>query len=192
MLLLNTQLANTPVMSLQSGTSLGAVSEPIIDPRKLQIVALRVTGPRILEPSVLHTSDIRELGPLGFIVDGADSIMTLDEDLVRLQEVIGLNFSLIGKMVIDDTKKRLGKVVEYTLESEGFTVQKIHVGQSLLKNISNSNLIIHRTQIIEITDKEIIVKSATVQDQVGLGQVLNPFRKSPNSLVPDAKLASED
>ncbi len=192
MLLLNTQLINTPVMSLQSGTSLGSVSEPIIDPRKLQVVALRVTGPRILEPSVLHTSDIRELGPLGFIVDGADSIMTLDEDLVRLQEVISLNFSLIGKLVVDDTKKRLGKVVEYTLESEGFTIQKIHVGQSVLKNITNSNLIIHRTQIVEITDREIIVRSATVQDRVGLGQALNPFRKSPSSLAPDTKLAHED
>mgnify|MGYP003440691492 FL=1 len=154
MLVLNSHIQNVPVMSLQSGASLGTTSEPIIDPRKLQIVAFKVIGPRVLEPSVLHTIDIRELGPLGFIVDGADNVMTLDEDLVRLQEVIKLNFNLIGKIVIDETKKKLGKVLEYTLESESFFIQKIHVSQSVLKNLKNSNLLIHRTQIVEITDRE--------------------------------------
>lgn len=184
MLVLNSHIQNIPVMSLQSGASLGSTSEPIIDPRKLQIVAFKVVGPRILEPSVLHTIDIRELGPLGFIVDGADNVMALDEDLVRLQDIIKLDFHLIGKSVIDESKKKLGKVLEYTLETESFLIQKIHVSQSVFKNFKNSNLIIHRAQIVEITDREIIVRSATVQEQVGLTQALNPFRKA--QIVPDA------
>ncbi len=167
-------------MSLQSGSELGVAAEPIIDPRKLFIVAYYVSGPRILEQSVLHTQDVREFGPLGFIVDSADTVMTLDEDLVRLQEVIQLKFELLGKIVVDDTKKKLGKVVEYAVESEGFSIQKIHVSQSVMKNITSSNLIIHRTQIIEITDSKIIVKSGTIKEPVGLAQVLNPFRKSPS------------
>jgi len=179
MLVLNTQLENIPVMSLQSGTSLGKVTTPIIDPRKLQIVAYHVVGPRVQTPSVLHTIDIREIGPLGYIVDSAHSVMELDEDLVRLQEVIDLNFNLVGKQVIDDNKKKLGKVIDYTVESESFLIQKLHLGQSVLKNIKHSSLIIHRSQIVEITDREVIVRSATVQEQVGLTQVLNPFRKNP-------------
>ena len=186
MLVLNTQLQNIPIMSLQSGGSLGMAAEPIIDPRKLQIVAYHVTGPRIQEPSILYTSDIREIGPLGLIVDHADRVMTLDEDLVRLQEVISLNFTLIGKTVFDDQKKRLGKVIEYTVESETFLIQKLHLGQSLLKNIKSSGLLIHRSQIVEVTDKKIIVRSATVQEQVSLMQAVNPFRKS-QALAPDTK-----
>lgn len=178
MLLLNSQLQNVPVMSLQTGSQLGTATEPIVDPRKLQIVAYYVTGPRIQTASVLHAQDIREFGPLGFIVDGSDSIMELDEDLVRLQEVINFKFSLLGKMVVDDTKKRLGKVVEYTIESDGFTIQKLHISQSVIKNLTSSNLIIHRSQIIEITDHRIIVRSATIPHSVGLAQVMNPFRKS--------------
>ena len=178
MLVLNTQLENIPVMSLQSGTSLGTTTTPIIDPRKLQIVAYNVVGARIQVPSVLHTVDIREIGPLGYIVDSANSVMELDEDLVRLQEVVKLNFNLIGKQVIDDTKKKLGKVVDYTVESDSFLIQKLHLSQSVLKNIKNSSLIINRSQIVEITDREIIVRSATIQERVGLTQVLNPFRKN--------------
>lgn len=191
MLLLNAQLENTPVMSLQSGSALGAVTLPIIDPRKLFIVAYYVTGPRIQTTSVLHTSDIRELGPLGFIVDSADSVMALDEDLIRLQEVIKLNFTLVGKTVVDENKKRLGKVMEYTLESEGFTIQKIHVSQSMMKNLTNSNLLIHRSQIVEITDQTIVVRSTSIPETAGLAQVLNPFRKSP-ALTSEATQVDRD
>lgn len=164
-------------MSLQSGTQLGTIGEPIIDPRKLKVVAYYVLGPRISGVSVVHAADIREYGPLGFIVDSADDIMEVDEDLVRLQEVISFNFTLTNKPVIDDTKKKLGKVVDYTLESESFLVQKLHVSQSLVKNITSSNLLIHRTQIIEVTDSNILVRSATIPKQVGLAQALNPFKK---------------
>lgn len=172
-------------MSLQTGSSLGATTDPIIDPRRLQIVAYYLAGPRIQASSVLHTEDIREYGPLGFIVDGADSIMELDDDLIRLKEVINFKFTLLGKTVVDERKKRLGKVVEYTLESEGFTIQKLHVSQSVMKNLTSSNLIIHRSQIVEITDHLIIVRSATLPQAVGLVQALNPFRKSPQNLAPD-------
>jgi len=177
MLALSTQISGTPIMSLQNGGELGIAEKAIIDPRKLQVS-------RILETSVLHTSDIRELGPLGIIVDSADSIMVLDEDLVRLQEVVNLNFELIGLQVIDDTKQKLGKIVDYTLETDGFYIQKIHVSQSMLKNITNTNLIIHRSQIIEITDTKVIVKSATIKQSTKISQMINPFRKT-TSLVPD-------
>ena len=186
MLLLNTQLENVAVMSLQTGSALGTAANPIIDPRKLQIVAYYITGPRVQATSVLHTADIREFGPLGFIVDGADVIMELDEDLVRLQEVIDFKFNLLGKTVVDDHKKRLGKVGEYTVESDGFIIQKLHVSQSIMKNLASTNLVIHRSQIVEITDHQIVVRSATVQQPIGLSNVINPFRKTPSpSLSPD-------
>ena len=185
MLVLNRRLESVPIMSLQNGSKLGQAQKPVIDPRKLQIIAYHASGPRIHQASVLHTADIREYGPLGFIVDGANAIMELDQDLVRLNEVIGFNFSLIGKLVIDDKKHKLGKVVEYTAETDGFFIQKLHVKQSLMKNFSNTNLIINRSQIIELNDQFIMVRSGSVQQPVGLAQaVLNPFRRPQSSLTP--------
>lgn len=182
MLMLNNSFVNMPVMSLQIGNQLGSTSDPIIDPRKLQIMAFKVAGPRIFEESVLHTSDIREVGPLGLIVNSADDIMTLDHDLVRLNEVISLNFSLVGKSVIDDSGKKLGKVSEFSVETDSFIIKKIHVSQSIMKNIGNSALIIDRSQIKEITDKSIIVRSASVKESTGLSQILNPFRRTASTL----------
>jgi uncharacterized protein YrrD len=177
--MLNSQLQNISVMSIQSGTALGSTGEPILDPRKLQVVAFHVTGPRLQGPSVLHVSDIREVGPMGFIVDNADSVMSLDDDLVRLQEVINLNFTLLGKQVVDEHKQKLGKVAEYSIENKGFFIQKIHVGQSMFKSLTNSKLIIHRTQIVELTDRVIVVRSGTVPQSQGLLQLVNPFRRAP-------------
>ncbi len=128
MLLLNEQVESVPIMSLQNGGQLGIATEPIIDPRKLQVIAFHVGGPRVNEPSVLHSIDIREIGQLGFIVDSADNIMVIDDSLVRLQEVLNFKFSLIGKTVIDDHKNKIGKVVEYSVESEGMFVQKFMLG----------------------------------------------------------------
>lgn len=179
MLTLNTQLQGTPIMSLQTGGALATATEEIIDPRKLQIVAYRVSGPRITEASILHTSDIREVGPLGFIVDSSDEIMVVDDSLVRLNEVIGFHFQLLGKQVIDTTKKKLGKVLEYVIESDDFTIQKLHVSQNILKNLKSSNLVIHRSQIVEINDKVIVVRAATVEATTGFAQAINPFRKTP-------------
>lgn len=185
MLMLNSSLYDVPVMSLQSGGQLGATLEPVLDPRKMQIVALYVGGPRIHESSVLHISDIREIGPLGIIVNSTDDIMAADDGLIRLQEVIDLKFSLIGKTVIDDTKKKLGKVTEYSVDSESFYIQKIHVGQSVMKNLTNTSLIISRNQIVQITDTSIIVSSASVPSTTGLVQLMNPFRKSASSVSPE-------
>ena len=176
-------------MSLQNGGQLGATAQAIIDPRKLQIVAYYATGTRIQEPSVLHAVDIREIGPLGIIVDSADNIMTLDDDLVRLREVVELGFEIIGLAVVDEQKQKLGKVTEYTIETDGFYIQKIHVSQSLLKNITNTNLVIHRTQIVELNDNYIVVKSSTIQEPLKLTQALNPFRKNQQTAL-SSKLGS--
>lgn len=177
MLVLNSTLVGVPIMSLQTGDSLGETAEPIIDPRKFSVVAFYTTGPRISAASVLHVADIREVGQLGFIVDSSDNIMELDNSLVRLQEVISFNFSLINKPVIDQNRRKLGRVTEYVVENEGFTIQKIHVGQSIMKNFGSSELVIGRSQIVELTDREIIVRAGTVEEKPGLMQMVNPFRK---------------
>lgn len=170
-------------MSLQTGGQLGSLMQAIIDPRSLQIMAYYVAGPRIHEESVLHTSDIREVGSLGAIVNDANDIMAVDTELVRLREVLSMQFSLIGKAVITDSKQRLGRVSDYAVDSESFKIMKLHVAQSIMRNLGNSALIIGRSQIVEITDEHIVVRSATVQQTTGLMQAINPFRRPKPSLA---------
>lgn len=187
MLLLTKSIEGAPVMSLQTGGKLGEITVPIIDPRNLKITAYHVAGPRIHEESVVHTSDIREIGTLGVIVNDAGTIMPIDDGLVRLEEVRAIKFKLIGKPVVDDSGKKLGKVSDYAVDSDDFMVMKLHVAQSVMKNLSSSALIIDRSQIIDVTDTTITVRSGTVTQQKGLAQALNPFRRSSSNLSPSAE-----
>lgn len=191
MLLPINRLIDFPVMSLQTGMELARITEPIIDPRNLMIVAFYVTGARLeTDPSVLHVDDIRELSDIGIIVDNSDVLMPTD-DLVRLQQILDFNFVLINLKVIDETGRKLGKVMDYSIDAEGYSIQQLYTKQSLLRSISTTSNIIHRSQIISVTNQRIVVKSGRVRHQLNeharsTSQFINPFRGSaqPERIIP--------
>lgn len=167
-------------MSLQTGTRVGTAVSHIIDPRRLSIVAFYCEGPLIdFSPAILHTSDIREFSSIGFIVDSADNVMP-EDDLVRLKEILEFKFDLIGKQVVEADGRKLGKVSTYTVDSESFYITKLHVQPGFLQRLAQTELMVDRTQIVEINDKHIVVRKATAEDiqPAGMPVIDNPFRKS--------------
>src|SRR5690349_16433552 len=149
MLLLGSRLLHTPVMSLQTGTRLAHTAKPIIDPSNLHIVAYEVEGPLLAErPSFIRTDDIREYGRLGMIINGNDELVGMD-DIIQMRKVYELNFPLIGMSVVDEHKRKLGKVDDYTLETGDFIIQQINVRRGLIKGITDTGLLINRSQIVE-------------------------------------------
>ncbi len=170
-------------MSLQTGAKLASTKVPIIDPENLKILAYEVEGPLLAErPSLLRIADIRELSDIGMIIDSSDEFIGTN-DVVSIEKVHKLNFKLIGLLVIDELKHRLGKVSDYTLETNGFVIQQLKVSRGPFKSLSETELLVHRSQIIEINDESIIVRSATkkLEPITNSGDLsyLNPFRSSP-------------
>lgn len=196
MLISYNRFLNAPIVSLQTGAPLGQVTQPIIDPRQLHIIAFHCTGARISGAAILHTSDIREVSNIGLIVDNADSLMPPD-DLVRLKEVTNLNFTLIGKPVYDTNRHRLGRVESFSIDINSFYVMKLTVGQSIMRSFWGGNLLIDRTQIVEITDKKIIVQAAEIRSKAiepPKPIIENPFRPQHRHPQPDgsqAKIAQD-
>lgn len=184
MLIPITHFYELPVMSLQTGSQLASLGDPIIDPRKLTVVAFYVIGPQLDDTdSLLHVSDIRELSDIGAIVDSSDSLMTT-EGLVRLQEIIDFHFVLIGIRVVDEHGHHIGKVDGFSLEPETYSIQQLYTKPSLLGSFTASTHIIHRNQIVSVTNEQIVVKSPTLTEgvQQAAGQAFaNPFHGSqPN------------
>src|SRR5690349_2846157 len=113
MLIPHERLLNTPVMSLQTGAELARTSRVLVDPRDLTIVAYELDGPALdLRPSFLRPVDVRELSNLGLIVDSSDEFVALD-DVIRIKQVYDYEFDLEGMDVIDERKKKLGKVTGF-------------------------------------------------------------------------------
>ena len=183
MLLLGERLLGTPVMSLQVGTKIATTVEPIIDPRNLIILGYEVDGP-LLEshPKFIRIADIRELSDIGMIIDSSDELVDLD-DVIKIKEILSLNFTLIGMKVVDERGRKLGKVEDYILDTDSFVIQQLSVKGGILSSLSSTGHMIHRSQITEISDTVITVKSTdkkltSLETKGDIHRTYtNPFRK---------------
>jgi len=184
MLIAGSRLINAPVMGLQTGSELARTSTAIIDPSTLEIIAYELTGPLLdEEPSLLRVVDVREFSEIGIIVDSSDEFVS-PVDIIKLNKIYELHFTLIGMLVVDEKGHKLGKVDGYTIETGGFIIQQLSVKRPLLKSLNDTQLLIHRTQISEINNSKIVVNSEIkVQPmlQTNAGNYHNPFRKNPST-----------
>lgn len=158
MLVLRNSIIDRPVMSLRTGRQVATAVAEIINPNNLKIEGFYcIDSIDKKKRLVLLYQDIRDVLPAGLIIDDHEVLSEPDE-LIRLQKTMELEFELLGKTVVSENKKRLGKVSDYALEPQSMLVKKIYVAQSLIKNFTGGTLSIDRTQIIEITNKKIVVK----------------------------------
>lgn len=157
MLKLTNSLLNQSVISLRSGGAVAQVDSAIVNPDNLKIEGFYCIDTRSRELLILLVQDIRDIVARGIVIDDHNVLVTAEE-LVRLKQVLELQFELIGKPVQTVKKQRLGKVNDYAVDDNSFYIQKLYVERSLLKSLSNGQLSIDRTEIVEVTDKRVIIK----------------------------------
>lgn len=173
-------------MSLQTGSELAIAHSILIDPRDLTICAYELSGPMLdQKPSFLRPVDVRELSNLGLIVDSSEEFVGLD-DVIVIKQVYGYDFTLIGLEVIDEKKKKLGKVVGFNVDSASFSVQQLVVKRPLFKSFGETELLIDRSQVVEVRDDFVKVKSTATRETVRstVKEYANPFRTG--SVQPEA------
>ncbi len=185
MLLLGSRLNDVSVMGLQTGTELARTVRPIISPDTLEILAYELSGPLLdIHPSLLRVADVREFSDIGLIVDSSDEFIATD-DVIKLEKIYLLDFVLVGMNVFDERKSKLGKITDFTIESGSFVIQQLNVKRPLLKSLGDTELLINRSQIVEITNTAVIVRSGEEKPEPILQAVrtsyANPFRSSAPS-----------
>ena len=148
-------ITNRPVMSLRTGTQVGTALTPIINPNNLKIEGFWCKADR-RKQLILVSQDIRDSLPQGFVVNDADAL-TEPGELVRLAPIIQINFQLLGKVVETTSGEKLGKVNDYATDIDSMFIKKLYVTQPIYKNFSGGNLGVDRTQIVEITDRKIVI-----------------------------------
>lgn len=152
----------TPVLSLRIGGPIAVITGIIINPNNLYIEGWYTQDSRSGEQLILLSKDVRDTLPQGLAVDDYE-VLAQEDDLVRLKELIELNFQLNGLKVVSQSGKNYGKVNDFAFETNSFYVQKIYVAQPIIRNLAGGTLSIDRSQIIEITNKRIIIEDPTEQ-----------------------------
>ena len=191
MLIYNSKLINLPILSVQDSGKIGTISNTIIDPDSLKIIAFRVHGAISSDGgNILDINSVREYSNFGLVIDSTDELVR-DDDIVKISQVLSLNFSLIGLKVETKKGSKLGKVLDFTVSEDNFSVAQIIVKRPAIKSLLDSELVVPRAEIVEITDYKIIVRDeekvikerALKEDFVP--NFVNPFRKTEQAPAPD-------
>ena len=160
MLRLSNNYTDRSILSLRTGGVIGVALSPIINPNNLKIDGWYAENKLEKGDYILPAREIRDFIAKGLVVNDHDAI-THPDDLVRMKETIDLRFELIGKSVVTENKKRLGKIADYSVDESSYYIQKLYVNPSILKGLTSDQMIIDRNQIVEITDKKIVVQSTS-------------------------------
>lgn len=178
-------MAELKILSLHVGGPVAVIERLVIDPNNLKVIAFELGGPllRGRAEKILDASDVREVANVGIIIDSLDDLVET-EDIIHVAKIMELNFGLVGLRVKTKKGVKLGKVVDFTLDTETLMVQQLIVQRPAMKALVDPELTIARSEIVEITDYEIIVKdekkTAKAKEAVEFtSNFVNPFRE-PN------------
>lgn len=120
--------------------------------------------------------------------------------MIRLNDVLGLNFGLINLKVVSHegrSEKKIGKIEDYTVDSATLTIFQIIVQRPFMQSLKDAQLTINRSQITEIDDYKVTImhdkqkvsvpqkKTAKEEAEEFVPNFTNPFRKPDYSPVED-------
>jgi len=187
---MNSRLISAPVLSVQAGGPIGKITSTIIDPNDLKIIAFRLEGPLVnRQQNLLDARSIREYSNYGFVIDDIDELIGPD-DVIKISDILKLNFDLLNLKVETKKGSKLGKVQDFTVTSEDFIVQQIIVKRPAVKALIDPELTISRKEIVEITDYKVIIKDEEkvlkqkAEKEDFVPNFVNPFRESQPGFAP--------
>lgn len=157
MLQLSSSLKDLPVLSLRTSGVIAVAVKPVINPNNLKIEGWYCRDQFSKKTLILLAKDIRDIVPQGLAVDDHD-VLAEPEELIRMKEILALDFELLGKPAYTDMKRKLGKVSDFATDMESLFIQKLYIAQPLYRNLSGGQLSIDRTQIVEITNQRVTVR----------------------------------
>jgi sporulation protein YlmC with PRC-barrel domain len=164
---LASKLIGLPILSLQNAESITQVKAIIMEIKSLEVVALACQPrPRLGKRPVLLMRDVRQVAIDCLLVNTEDDIAEAEE-VVRLAPLLKRNFVPQGISVVTDLHRRVGRVEDYTINLETYHLQKLYVRRPILRSWMGSSLIIDRAQILEVSEREIIVRDATLTSKAG-------------------------
>lgn len=158
MLIEGSKLLKYPILSLHTASRIAEVRGLVIDPNFLKVVAFEISAVSSKQRLFLEASSVREFSKMGMIVDSDEEFVEKD-DVIKLKETIDLGFSLDNMKVISKKKAMLGRIEDFIINTEDFQIMQLIVKRPIYKALIDPELVIGRSDIHEINDSEIIVKS---------------------------------
>jgi sporulation protein YlmC with PRC-barrel domain len=138
------------------------VQSLVMEIKTLEVIAfICEPHPRLGKRPVLLLRDVRQVAIDCILVNTADDLVEAG-DIVRLAPLLERDFDPRRLRVVTDLKRKVGMVEDYTINLQTYHLQKLYVRRSLLHSWMGASLIIDRSQILEVSEREFTVRDATV------------------------------
>lgn len=157
-----TDLLGTPIMMSKTPFQIGRMLELVVDPDNGSLIALVTTGRQVIAPIDLCPFEFGR-----FQVKEADVLLETDE-LIRLQTTPKEKRRLFGKRVITKSGEKLGRVYDLAFEMGTFSLVEFLVCKKIAFLWTLQKRIFSFKDILEITEKAIIVKESNGKEVVPL------------------------
>ena len=162
MYVLSSQLLNLPIISLQTGETVTTLQALVIEMTSLEIIAVSCGKMKEYADPILMVRDIRQIASDCLIIDTEDDIGSAS-DVVRIKKPLLASYTPIGAAVISHMQRPIGKVEDFTINTESLKIQKFYVRQPIWRSWLGSSLIIAREQVLDVSPKKITVREAVIE-----------------------------
>lgn len=152
MLKLHSQLIGLPFYLLDEEKKGGIITHLILDPEKGNLVAL-VTG----DNQWIAVLDVAPFNGEYWEISSSEALLE-EGELVRVTEIPEQKQWLIHKPVTTKDGEYLGRVDDFVMEMGTLTLTQLYVTKKFLF-LTCEKRIIHQNEILEITEKSVIVKN---------------------------------
>ena len=191
------------ILSLEEGVKLDKVTDVVVDPEGLQVVALMVTEGGFMSSSkVIPMAEVESFGKDAVVIRSSQSIVAASAD-PALQQVVEREEKILGKNVFTTHGDNQGSIADIYFEEATGTVVGYEISAGRLGDVAKGRSYLATDEITAIGGDVVYVEpetAATLESQVGgiqgkvqgagekLGEVRDGARDRASSATPEDRL----
>lgn len=167
MLISANELKNGEIISLESGTKIGLIRDPIIEPNSGRVLAFDVATGFLSKRLILSSTDIIEWQRNALIVYGMN-VLVEPQEIKRVFELIKKRFRIIGQRAVTQKGIGLGRVSDVYLDTTTSIVAKYNLNHHIFANFLEEGRIIPANLVVKIDPKKgVIFKDSVAEGDKG-------------------------
>ncbi len=150
-------IKNLPVVSLDQQVRVGTVCDLTITPQSGKILGLLIKTGFFSPKFCLLPQDILKWEDQ-FILIQNDQSLLLPDEIIRVQEALKEKIKWIDQKVVSRGKRRIGKVLDLTLDLEIGQLNRLTIGITPLKGLLETERLVPWNKVIKVTPHYIMIE----------------------------------
>lgn len=154
-------ILDLPIATIDEKAKIGLVKQIVVDKKNAKVLGFIVHINSFLfgKNLFLSESDVLDIDSNGLTTQNKENLID-PQEVMRVKKIIDERFNIFGLDAITKSKKRLGKISNFVIETQTLQIVKFYI------NTMFENKIINFDKVYKITKKEIIFEEDTERQMI--------------------------